>query len=100
MVTDADFGYPAWRGYIEWVYRQLDAQKQFTADTGIAWPNKPATRFEAMIDKATGYADKHAEAFVLWASEQYGIQYCPPSVQEALSRHGAASAAGRATGAR
>lgn len=85
MVTDADFGWPAWRGFIEFAYNQPWARTRFTTETGMPWPSHPRGAVDAMIDKGTGHLEKHAEAFVLWASKEYGVEFCPPSVQEAIA---------------
>lgn len=84
--TDADFGYPAWRGYVSWLHGQAFAREQFTADTGMQWPKPPRSAIEAMIDKAVGYEEKVLDAFVIWASEQYGVEHCPPDVQAAIAK--------------
>ena len=85
-VSDADFGYPAWRGFISWAYEQPEMRAAFTADTGISWPSAPKNGLDAMIDKATGHREKQAEAFAVWASDQYGEEFCPPAMQEAIKK--------------
>lgn len=83
--ADADFGYPAWRGFVTWAFSRPEMQIEFTAQTGMQMPKPPQSGLDAMIDKATGYPDKHAEEFVLWISAQYGAEFCPPAVQDALA---------------
>lgn len=82
-LSDADFGYPAWRGYVEWAFKQPEAQEAFTAETGLLWPAAATSPLDQMIDEATGATDKTVEAFVLWASRQWGIEECPQAIRDA-----------------
>lgn len=81
-LTDADFGYPAWRGFIVWASGHPDFQKMYAQHTGIAWPSPAKNGLEAMIDDATGHLSGHLEGFMLWATEHYwGVDEAPPKVR-------------------
>jgi hypothetical protein len=85
MVTDADFGYPAYRGFVEWAFKQAEFRAEFTAATGIPFPKSATTTLERMIDEAVGLDFAVAEAFMLWVSEaHWGLEHCPPEVKEAI----------------
>lgn len=85
-LTDAAFGYPAWRGFIAWAIKQPEMREQFTAETGHQWPSAAKNGLEAMIDGATGYHEKVAEAFMLWATKtHWGADEAPPEVRAALN---------------
>ena len=61
QLTDADFGYPAWRCFVSWLAKQPDERAQFTKETGSTYAA--------------------SEEFILWASIRYGLEYCPPAIQ-------------------
>jgi hypothetical protein len=70
MVTDADFGYPAWRGFISWAFDRPDMRRAFEEETGIV-PIAPS--------------NDYVEKFMLWATEKhYGVEYAPIEVQKKI----------------
>lgn len=87
---DAAFGYPAWQGFISWAYSDADMRKAYTAETGILWPSDPRNGLERLINDAVGYHSNHANAFAIWASEQWGEEFCPPLMREAIAKKRAA----------
>lgn len=99
--TDADFGYPAWIGFIQFIATQRDAWTAFTAATGLKPPHAapPPGTIEAIVDEAAGYAADRAErqaevaeAFVLWATEtMWGVEDAPPRVRAAIEARRASS---------
>lgn len=86
-VTDADLGYPAWRGFISWAYSDDVMRERFTVETEISWPPAPSNGLELLIDRVTGAEKGVAGAFVVWASEMWGAEFCPPLVREAIAKH-------------
>lgn len=82
----------AWRDFIMWVVTQPGIRAQFQEDTHIAFPSKPTTTIDAMIDKACGYDakeewEKAGEAFVLWVTERrWGIDEAPLKVRLKLEK--------------
>lgn len=85
-ITDADLGYPAWRGFVSWAYADDRMRAAFTAETGILWPPAPSNGLELLIDRATGAETAVAGAFAIWASEQWGEEFCPPAMREAIAK--------------
>ena len=81
---DAALGHPAWRGFVLWALNDPEMQRQYTAETGKAWPRPARTGLDAMIDEACDVRSKHAEDFMLWATrEHWGDTLIPPAVREA-----------------
>lgn len=84
-VTDADFGYPMWRGFITWAYDDADMRAAFVAETGRAWPTEPKNVLERMIDKATSRSSEHALEFTLWATRRHwGVDDAPEPIRDLL----------------
>lgn len=87
MVTDADFGYPAYRGFVEWAFKQPELRLQFTTETGFAFPPPASNRLDQSIDEAVGLDFSIAEAFTFWVSEtHWGLEHCPPQIQEEIAK--------------
>lgn len=87
--ADAAMGVPAWQGFISWAYTDERMRKAFTAETGMTWPGmgrQETTALSAAIDRATGYEAARVEAFAIWASEQWGEQFCPKAMRDAIAR--------------
>lgn len=71
-MTDADFGYPAWRGFVEWSFKQPSMRAQFAAETGRKFP------------APNGDHEAYAKAFTLWVSEaHWGLDEAPEEVRRA-----------------
>lgn len=73
-LCDADFGYPAWRGFLAWAIEKPEMRAHFTKATGIRWPS------------ATEPIEGVVERFALWATEHYwGTEEVPPNIRERIA---------------
>lgn len=87
-LSDADFGYPAWQGFISWAFETPEAKEQFKQETGLELDFAPTNPIDKMIDDQTGASyerEKTHHRFVLWATARmYGVEYAPPAVAEGI----------------
>jgi hypothetical protein len=87
MVTEAEVELEnplmtiAWRDFIMFARFHEPTIEMFENDTGYKLANQPKSALDAAIDKATGYQDKIAKLFVLWATEKlWGTEGVPQAV--------------------
>lgn len=66
-----DYMFEAWASCLSWACEKPEILADFTAATSTPLPITPQSRFERMIDEATGYkpAEEFMRTFVPWFNE-------------------------------